>query len=231
VPDRWIFAAGVAALIALLSYTTVRSGLALRTWTPPSNLLLSLPDNAARLVLTGLCVWLGLRVGPGPVPLGWQTSRLGQDLVLGAVLGLIFAVALDLGGRLALRRWGSEVFSAKLLRCMLPMNRMEWGGVLLALLPAAALEELLFRSLPLGGLSWLVPPWWLLWPLALLFGLLHWPQGGWGVTGTAITAVVLSLLFLATGSIWVPLAAHYTMNVFQLVVAKLSGVAPLRGSS
>jgi membrane protease YdiL (CAAX protease family) len=114
---------------------------------------------------------------------------------------------------------------------MMPINRKEWAGVLLALLPAAALEELLFRSLPLGGLTWLISPWWLLWPLALLFGLLHWPQGGWGVTGTAITAVVLSLLFLGTGSIWVPLAAHYTMNTFQFAAAKLSGIESLRDTS
>jgi membrane protease YdiL (CAAX protease family) len=51
------------------------------------------------------------------------------------------------------------------------------------------------------------------------------------VTGTAITAVVLSLLFLATGSIWVPLVAHYTMNVFQFAAAKLSGIEPLRAAS
>ena len=177
-----------------------------------------------------LCILLGITVGPGPASLGWQTTRLGQDLALGVALGLLLAAAINVGGRLAVRRWGAEVLSTKLLQCILPMNRKEWAGVLLALLPAAALEELLFRSLPLGGLSWLVPPWWLLWPLALLFGLLHWPQGGWGVTGTAITAVALSLLFLATGSFWVALAAHYTMNVYQLVAARMSGVKPLRGA-
>jgi membrane protease YdiL (CAAX protease family) len=228
----WIFATGVASLIALVSYTTVRSGMALRTWTPRSNLLLSLPDNVARLALVALCLLLGFTVGPGPEALGWSLTPtlLGQDLALGVALGLAFAAALNLGGRLAVRRWGEEVSSSKLLRCMLPVNRREWAGVLLALLPAAALEELLFRSLPLGGLAWLVPPWWLLWPLALLFGLLHWPQGGWGVVITAVTAVVLSLLFLATGSIWAPLAAHYVINVHQLVSAKWSGMQPLRGS-
>jgi membrane protease YdiL (CAAX protease family) len=231
--DRWVFASGVAALIAFVSYTTVRSGLALRTWTPSSNLLLNLPDNAVRLALVVLCILLGITVGPGPVPLGWSLSatRLGQDLALGVALGLLLAAALNLGGRLAVRRWGAEVFSTKLLQCVLPMNRKEWVGVMLVLPVAAALEELLFRSLPLGGLSWLVPPWWLLWPLALLFGLLHWPQGSWGVAGTAITAVALSLLFLATDSIWVPLAAHYTMNVFQFVEARLSGIKPLRDVS
>jgi membrane protease YdiL (CAAX protease family) len=228
----WIFAAGVAALIAFVSYTTVRSGLALRSWTPRTNVLLSLPDNIARLAMLALCILLGLTVGPGPEALGWSVSpsRLGQDLVLGVASGLVMAAALNLGGQLAVRRWGPEVFSSKLLQCMLPINGKEWAGVLLALLPAAALEEMIFRSLPLGGLAWLVPPWWLLWPLALLFGLLHWPQGGWGVAGAAISAVMLSLLFLATGGIWAPLAAHYTMNVCQFVLAKLSGVEPLRGA-
>ncbi len=98
----------------------------------------------------------------------------------------------------------------------------------LALLPAAALEELLFRSLPLGGLAWLIEPQWLMWPLALFFGLLHWPQGGWGVTGTTLAAIMLSLLFLATGSIWPPLATHYVMNVLQVAVAVRTGVRPLR---
>jgi membrane protease YdiL (CAAX protease family) len=226
----WLFAAGVAALIAFVSYTTVRSGLALHTWTPQSNLLLSGPDNAVRLGLVALCLLLGSTVGPGPEALGWlvPTGRLGQDVALGIVVGLILATSLNLGGRLAVHRWGPQVFSTRLLQCMLPINRREWPGVLLALLPAAALEELLFRSLPLGGLAWLVPPWWLLWPLALLFGLLHWPQGGWGIAGTALAAVVLSLLFLASGGIWAPLAAHYTMNVYQIVAAKLSGVEPLR---
>ena len=128
------------------------------------------------------------------------------------------------------RRWGAEVASTRLIRCILPINRREWVGVLLALLPAAALEELLFRSLPLGGLTWLVPPWWLMWPLALFFGFLHWPQGAWGVVGTTLAAIVLSLLFLATGSIWAVLAAHYVFNVLQIVAAQWMGLSPLRAA-
>ncbi len=115
-----------------------------------------------------------------------------------------------------------------MLQCILPDGRAEWRGVLLALLPAAALEELLFRSLPLGGLGWLLAPEWLLWPLALCFGLLHWPQGGWGVVGTTLAALALSWLFLATRSIWAPLAAHYVMNLVQLLLAKRLGLEPLR---
>jgi membrane protease YdiL (CAAX protease family) len=128
------------------------------------------------------------------------------------------------------RRWGAEVASTRLLCCILPASRREWVGVMLALLPAAALEELLFRSLPLGGLTWLVAPAWLMWPLAVFFGLLHWPQGAWGVLGTTLAAIILSVLFLATGSIWAVLAAHYLFNVTQIIAAQWMGLRPLRAS-
>jgi membrane protease YdiL (CAAX protease family) len=117
-----------------------------------------------------------------------------------------------------------------MLRCILPASPREWVLVLLALWPAAALEELLFRSLPLGGLGWIVSPWWLVWPLALFFGFLHWPQGSWGVAGATLVAILLSWLFLATGSLWPPLIAHYTFNLSQLVVARWSGLKPLRAA-
>lgn len=217
--------------MALVAAATVRTGLLLRTWTPPDNPLLSLPDNVLRLALIGVCVGLGVRLGPGPAALGWQTAYLAQDLALGAAVGVLLAGALGLAGRLAVRWWGPAVYDETLLRCVLPAARREWPGVLLALLSAAALEELLFRSLPLGG--WgpgTALPFFLMWPLALLFGLLHWPQGGWGVAGTTLAALGLSLLFLATRSIWPPLAAHYVLNVLQIVMARWLGTQPLRAA-
>ncbi len=228
--DHCIFAASLAVLMAMLWFTAQRSGLLLRTWLPPTNLMLRLPDNLARLLVLVCCLAIGVTVGPGPAALGWGTTYLGQDLALGGLAGLVLAAGLNLGGQAAVKRWGPGVYSTRLLQCMLPVNTREWVGLLLALLPAAAVEELLFRSLPLGGLGWLVPPWWLMWPLAVLFGSLHWPQGGWGVVGTAIAAIALSLLFLATGSIWTAVAAHYVMNVVQIAAAKRMGLAPLRAA-
>ena len=43
-----------------------------------------------------------------------------------------------------------------------------------------------------------------------------------------IAGTALSFLFLATHSIWAPLAAHYVMNVHQLVAARGSGMEPHR---
>jgi membrane protease YdiL (CAAX protease family) len=226
--NNLLFLAGLLALMALVAISTARTGRLLRTWTPPFNPLLNLLENALRLGLIGTCIVLGYVFGPGPAALGWQTSHIGRDLVVGVSFGFAMAGVFALLGRAAVRRWGPEVYDDRILRCILPVSRREWLGVALALLPAAALEELLFRSLPLGGLTWLIAPYWLMWPLALFFGLLHWPQGGWGVTGTALAAIIFSLLFLVSGSIWPPLAAHYVMNVLQVAFAVRVGVRPLR---
>jgi membrane protease YdiL (CAAX protease family) len=226
----WIYAAFVAGLLALGAFGSYRAGLILQQQAPPANLLLNPLDNLLRLVLVGLCFLVGARLGPGPSALGWSLDRLPRDLAVGLAAGLALALLLNALGRLAVRRWGEQIMPTRMLQCMLPADGREWAGVLLALLPAALLEELIFRSLPLGGLGWLISPWLLLWPLALLFGLLHWPQGGWGVAATALAAVLLSLLFLTTGSLWAALTAHYVMNVHQLIEARRQGLAPLRAA-
>lgn len=226
--SRWLFLAGVGILTALVAAGTVRTGQLLLRWVPPRNLLLTLPENLSRIAVTGLCVALGAAWGPGAGPLGWRPAFILKDAVLGIAIGAVLAVVLSVGGQSVVRRWGVEVHKTGVLRAIVPAHRGEWPGVLLALLPAAALEELLFRSLPLGGLGWLIPAWWLMWPLALLFGLLHWPQGGWGVVGATVAATVLSVLFIGTGGIWAPLAAHYTMNALQLALAYRSGLKPSR---
>lgn len=222
----WLLTAGVGLLMLFIAAGTVRSGLLLRSWTPRHNLLLSLPDNALRLALIGLCLVLGLTLGPGRRGLGWEVA----DLPIGLGAGIVLALALSLAGASLASRYGVDVYANRMVRLILPVDRREWAGVLVALLPAAALEELLFRWLPLAGLAWLVPPWWLLWPLALFFGLLHWPQGWWGVAGTALAGLAFSFLFLATGSLWPPLVAHYVVNLSQLLVARLAGLEPLRSA-
>ncbi len=225
-PQHWIFFACLLILWVVIAISTIRTGQLLRHWTPTFNLLLSLPENALRLALIGICVALGALWGPGTGPLGWQIAPALAEAGLGAGVGLLLGGALLAAGQAAIRRWGPNMYDDKLLRAILPRQPREWPGVLAALLPAAALEELLFRSLPLGGLAWLLPARWLLWPLALGFGLLHWPQGGWGVAGATLAGITFSLLFLATGNIWAPLAAHYVMNVVQIVAAQALKMKP-----
>jgi membrane protease YdiL (CAAX protease family) len=64
------------------------------------------------------------------------------------------------------------------------------------------------------------PAWALVLCAGVIFGLLHLPQGAWGMTGAALAGVLFGALFLASGSLLLPLAAHYVVNVVQLGFAK-----------
>ncbi len=226
--DRLIFTALVVCLTASMGWLTVQSGRLLQRFTPQTNLLLHLPDNFARLFLILLCIVIGLTVGPGIEALGWETNRLPIDLTLGAAVGLLLAPVILWTGNYVVARWGGGVYNNRLLRAIVPVDRREWVGVALAMLPAAFAEELLFRSMPLAGFAWIISPWVMMWPLALVFGLLHWAQGEWGVVGTTLLGLVLSALFLWSGSIWVPLAAHWVLNVVEITLAQRQGLRPLR---
>ena len=229
--DQIIFAAVLALLILVLGVATWYSGRLLRHIIPPKNLLLALPDTVLRLVLILVCIALGLSVGPGAAALGWSTDRLLADILAGVAAALVLAPAFVWTGYAVVRRWGPEMYDNRLLRAIVPVNRREWFLVVLALLPAAVLEELLFRSLPLGGLTWIASPWVLLWPLSLLFGLMHASQGQWGVAGTAVMGLLLSALFLYTGSIWIPTIAHWLLNVTEITLAQRQGLRPLRADA
>lgn len=223
-----LFLIFLTALLAALAYATVRTGQLLRTWTPDRNLMLSWPENVFRLGLVGVCLLLGLTLGPGAAALGLRTAQPAADVALGLACGLALSLVVAAAGWLIVRVWGTDVYNDALLRAILPRSRWEWTGLLLVLLPAALLEELLFRALPLAGLSWLIAPRWLLWPLSVGFGLLHWPQGSWGVVGATLAGIVFGLLFLFTDSLWVPVAAHYILNVTQLILAHATRGQPLR---
>ena len=212
----WLFVVLWAVVTAFVAYVSYRTSRLLETWSPTSNILLGLPDNLLRLTLVFLCVALGYGLGPDVASLGWTAHQLGRSLAVGCIVGIILALSLNATGVAAVRRWGADVYSDRILRYTLPITRRQWPLVLLAMSISVLLEELLFRSLPLGGLPALIPAEILMWPLAVFFGLLHSPQGGWGVAGTTVAAIVLSLLFLATRSLWAPVAAHYVVNVYQL---------------
>lgn len=226
--EQILFVAALAILMTGLGVATWYSGNLLRRVVPPFNVLLALPDNILRFVLILVCVALGAWLGPGPIALGWSTDQLARGVVVGLAVAGVLAPLLSVAGNAVIRRWGEGVYDNRLLRALVPANGREWVLVVLALLPAALLEELLFRSLPLGGMTWLASPWVLMWPLSLLFGLMHAAQGEWGVVGTSLMGLILSALFLITGSIWAPLAAHWLLNVAEVTVAWRQGLRPLR---
>jgi membrane protease YdiL (CAAX protease family) len=214
-----IFASGTLALTVLIAWLTYRSGQLLQQIEVPFNLLLAPAENVVRLIGVGVCLALGIGSGLQPQQLGWTFADPAGDLVWGAGLGLIGALLLHPLTRWAIDRFGPQVYSTVVIRNILPRNRREWLLVALAFGPAALLEELLFRSLLLGGFSVFLSPLGLAIAGAIVFGLMHLPQGSLGATATGGLGLGLALLFLWRGSLLTPLAAHYVINTVQLLRA------------
>ena len=85
--------------------------------------------------------------------------------------------------------------------------------------PVVLVEELLFRSLLIGGFALLLPLPLLLIGWSVLFGLLHAPQGLWGMLGAGLGGLLLGILFVVQGSILLPIVAHYVTNCVQVIQA------------
>lgn len=152
-----------------------------------------------------------------------RQERTWGDLGLGAPGGWGFwagaALALGILGfgtwqRLAVARDDdTEVKNAVLaqlesLKPLLPQTRRQLAHFSMVALTAGICEELLFRGFLIWYLAQLVPT-----PLALLlaaalFGMAHAYQGTRGVLQTGLVGVGLVILYLLSGSLWIPMLVH-----------------------
>ena len=105
------------------------------------------------------------------------------------------------------------------IEAMLPRNRAERGWAVLLSLNAGLSEELFFRLL-LPALFYIVfgEPKLAIGLSVLTFGLVHWYQGRIGVIFTLIFGAIMTYVYLKTGSIFVVMALHATMDLNSLVL-------------
>jgi membrane protease YdiL (CAAX protease family) len=214
-----LFVAGTLALTAFITWATYRSAQVLRQMQVDFNLLLLPAENLLRVGLVVACLILGWASGLSREQFGWASHAPLADLVIGLAVGVLAQVTLNALTNWAISRFGPGIYSPVVILAILPRSREEWAPVLLALFPAVLVEELLFRSLLLGGLAvvWPVPV--LIAGTALLFGWMHSPQGWLGMIMTCAASLLFAALFLWRGSLLPPLVAHYVVNVLQLVIA------------
>src|SRR5262245_50505054 len=184
------------------------------------NLLLAPVENMVKGILVLVCIGLGLLSGAGPERLGWTLNNGWRDLGLGIILGLATQVTANGLTAVAVKLWGPDIYSPVVMKNIMPRKRSEWLLVPAALGLAVLLEELLFRSLLVGALSITVPLPILLIGFSAIFGLMHSPQGILGVVLTGVLGFWLSLLFVWSGSLLLPLVAHYVINLLQLLKAQ-----------
>ncbi len=215
-----VFICGTLALLAGLAWATYTSAKVLRSIPLRENLLLAPIENAVKAALVLLCVALAVISGLPPARFGWVFAHPGSDLAVGILAGLLVPVLVNGITHWAIAHYGKSIYSPVVLRNIFPRTRIDWLRVPAAMLLAVLLEEVLFRSLLLGGFSAFVPPAILVVLLGLVFGGMHSPQGPLGVTVAAVLGMGLSGLFLWSGSLLAPLVAHYLINFLQLIRAR-----------
>jgi membrane protease YdiL (CAAX protease family) len=215
-----LFVFGSLGLTVALAWATYQSGRLLRAVPVRENLLLAPVENMVKGLLVLVCIGLGILSGASPQRLGWTLENAGRDIGLGLLVGLATQFSANGLTILAIKAWGKEIYSPVVMKNIMPQTRQQWLLVPAALGLAVVLEELLFRSLLLGGLSVAIPAPLLVICFSAIFGLMHSPQGTLGVVLTGVLGVWLSVLFLWSGGLLLPLTAHYVINFLQLLKAQ-----------
>lgn len=215
-----LFVFGSLGLTVALAWATYQSGRLLRSLPVRENLLLAPVENMIKGVLVLLCIGLGMLSGASAQRLGWTFDNAARDMGLGILLGILTQLVANGATLLAIRIWGKGIYSPVVMKNIMPRTRIEWVLVPAALALAVVLEELLFRSLLIGGLSLTVPLPILIIGFSATFGLMHSPQGAFGVVMTGVIGVWFSLLFVWSGGLLLPLVAHYVVNFLQLLKAQ-----------
>ena len=215
----WLFVVLTLLLTGFIGYSTYATARLLRTWQPDTNLLLMPAEAFSRLVFILACNGLGLLSGLPVEQLGWTLVDVGPQIVWGIGWGIVMAGFFILTTQWVITGTGQRFYSTMVFAHVLPTNRQESLLVALAMVSVVVAEELLFRSLLLGGLTPLLSPPVLIGLTAMLFGLMHSPQGLWGMVGATLAGIMLGVLFFQTGSILLPLVAHYVANMVQIFVA------------
>lgn len=206
-------------LVALVGVATVRTNRLLATWPLDQNPLLLPGETLVRLVLIGLCIGLGFLSGLSHAALGWRWGPIWPQFLAGTLAGLVIAAFYTLATRALIALGGARYYSTRIVQIIVPRRPKDFPAVAAAMFPVVVMEELLFRSLMIGGLATLLPAEWLVIASALVFGLLHSPQGWWGMIGVSLGGLILGVMFLATESLLLPIWTHYVINMAQLVVA------------
>lgn len=226
--NQFFFMILTLVLTGGMALLTRRSADVLRTLPPGRSLLTQPLDLVMRVIIILWCVGLGWLSGATPAQLGWTSPTAWRDLALGAALGgaahlVLYPLTTWLAALL-----GPAYYSLRFIRHILPQTNRQWLALPLALALAVLLEELLFRSLLVGGIVALAPAaradgvaLVLAGVGAVIFGWMHSPQGQLGMLAAGGMGLLLSLLFVAFGSLYVPFAAHFVYNL--LTLARASG--------
>ena len=188
--------------------------------------------------LAAITTLVALANGWSPVDLGLRQPQAAGHFGPGFIGGMVGALVAGLvvGALLSRRKRPARSGTArtprvaggdKVLR-MLPHGRAErWGFAVLAV-TAGVTEEWIWRGFGVALLH-------ATWPglplaptvvvLALAFGWAHLYQGLAGMVATAVLGGLFAWLYLATGSLWLPMLLHALIDLRALLVPVGTGAS------
>lgn len=186
-------------------------------------------------VLTALLVLIALYVFKWPpAALGWRAPRIDLHASLAPLVGFVTALlAGTLFGVVLARRRRNRPLSTRhresprrramrdLLR-MLPYTASERGWFAVLAITAGITEEVVWRGVLLAILLVFLPglPMFAyVLVLAVVFGWAHLYQGGRGMLGAGIMGGVLAAMYLATGSLLLPIVVHALIDLAAMLQA------------
>lgn len=149
----------------------------------------------------------------------WFGPVEGAGIELAVMLG--FAGGVVVGGLIAWRRLrrGKRDWAIGRIAHLQPRVPGAFGWAAALSVVAAVTEELFFRLVLPLLVARLTENAWIGFAVALvMFAFAHRYQRWAGVVGTAIGGAFLSLLYLRTGTLWLPIAAHAAINLNGLVI-------------
>lgn len=137
----------------------------------------------------------------------------GATLVVGLIGFLLYA------WRAAKRASESEkarqLEGLQEVRKFLPQTARELHNFFGVSITAGIVEEIVYRGFVLWYLMHLMPLWVAVIVASVIFGLGHSYQGISGASRAGLVGLVFGILYVGTGSIWLPIIAHMLLDVFQ----------------
>jgi uncharacterized protein len=205
---------------------------ALKTSTNPRRKILSYRRILLILWTAAIVAWIALR---SSVFFIWPTVHETAQQRIGTSFAWGFAFAFGVGSLLQvlltrrsakLREKTLKAFKA--LAFILPVTREERTWFALVSITAGICEEVLYRGFLIRYLSdgpWHAGLWISLAIASVSFGLAHGYQGLSGILGTAVVGAVMAVIFLANGSLWLPMALHAIIDLRILLLFRPGDLA------
>lgn len=185
------------------------------------------PSDRVRLYRETMAVeWLALAVlatawlmlDRSAADLGFVTSTPAQFWVGSAVLSVVTAFlfyAWYAARRMSAEQKADQLKSVGDLVYFLPHNGREYRYFIAMSITAGVVEEVLYRAFTFWYLAQFMPIWAVVGISSVAFGLGHSYQGGGGMVKVALVGVCFGLLYVFTGSIWLPILGHAIFDIAQ----------------